>query len=179
MFYRNHQHFLFSFLLLLFSLSFFQPPVFAQEDERAARPSFWVQAGPALTTLGIGFSTGFNAQVRDHYFALKTNSTEVSNWNETWDVSFIYGRHAQINNMSFCAGSGISVLGGTSYNSLFETDAWTKIDPVIGLPLEASFFWHPVNFLGVGMNAFANVNTEQPFGGIGVTLGIGRFNLPI
>jgi hypothetical protein len=150
---------------------------FAQSDSLSAKtPSIWIQAGPTITTLGLGYNGSINAQIQDHYFALKTNSTELSIWEETWDISLIYGRHAQINQFNFYAGTGFSVLGGTSYTSLFETSTQEDFSPVMGFPLEGSVYWHPMRSVGIGLNAFANVNTVQPFGGVGITLRAGYFN---
>ncbi len=153
------------------------PHTLAQNESQTVNiPSIWIQAGPSATTLGLGFSAGLNARIQGHYFALKTNSTELSQWEETWDVSLLYGRHAQIRRLQFYAGTGFSVLGGTSYSSLFETTQQESFGPVIGFPLEGSVFWHPIRLVGFGVNVFANVNTEQPFGGIGINFRIGHFN---
>lgn len=150
---------------------------YAQENPPTSKtPSIWMQVSPSITTLGLGFNAGIKAQIRNHYFALTTNSTELSYWNETWDISIIYGRHAQIHPFKFYIGTGVSVLGGTSYTSLFETSKHESFGPVIGFPLEGSVFWHPIPVAGLGLTTFANVNTEQPFAGIGITLRAGHFN---
>lgn len=166
--------------IILATLTFvagFSTHILAQNESQANQfPSIFVQAGPSVTTLGLGFSGGINAQVQGHYFALKTNSTEFSQWEETWDVSLIYGRHAHVRSLQFYAGTGFSVLGGTSYSSLIETSKQESFGPVIGFPLEGSVFWNPIRVAGIGLSAFANVNTEQPFGGIGLNIRIGHFN---
>lgn len=162
--------------LILLSIIFSSTAKAQESDVVSSTPSLWVEAGPSITTLGLGYSGGLNAQIRGHYFAVKSNSTDLSYWDETWDVSFIYGRFAERNNFKFYAGTGVSVLGGTSYSSLFETDKSEEINPVIGFPLIASAYWHPVQFVDIGLHAFANVNTEQPFGGLGITLRAGYFN---
>jgi hypothetical protein len=45
---------------------------------------------------------------------------------------------------------------------------------MIGFPLEGTITWSAARVLALGVRGFANVNTGQPFGGLGMTVQVGR-----
>ena len=68
----------------------------------------------------------------------------------------------------------MAVVGGRRYDALFGGGDAEPFDTMIGFPLEGHATWLPTPVLAVGLHAFADVNTEHPFGGIGVHLRLGR-----
>ena len=142
--------------------------------QQAAGAHYWIYAGPSLTTLGIGASGGVAVEVDRHVFSVRATSTDPSFGQETWDVGILYGRALPVQSFTFSASTGVAVVSGTRYGSLFGRGTGTDLDTMIGFPLEGTITWTPTRVLGVGVRGFANVNTEQPFGGLGVTLHVGR-----
>jgi hypothetical protein len=89
-------------------------------------------------------------------------------------VGLLYGRAVTLGRIRLRGGTGVAVTGGRSYDRLFGGGDGTPFGPVIGFPLEGHVGWVPTAFAAVGIHAFADVNTEHPFGGIGVYLRLGR-----
>jgi hypothetical protein len=85
----------------------------------------------------------------------------------------LYGRATTTEHLFLSAGTGVSVVGGTGYPRLFGGGRGTAFDPMIGFPLEGQVAWTPTGAVSLGLYAFANVNTAQPLGGLGLTLRLG------
>ena len=139
-----------------------------------ANTHFWLYAGPSVTTLGMGASGGVSVEVDRHVFSLRATSTDPSFGQETWDVGMLYGRALVMESFMVSASTGVAVVSGRRYGSLFGQGAGRDLEAMIGFPLEGAVTWVPASMLGIGVRGFANVNTGQPFGGLGVTLRIGR-----
>ncbi len=149
--------------------------VHAQPTEPEGRPvHFWMQGGPAVTTLGAGMHAGLGVEFDRHVLSLRGTSTDRSVGAETWDVAFLYGRALVVGHVHLSAGAGVAVAGGESYGQLFGGEQGEHFDPMIGFPLEGRASWMPTGVLAVGLYGFANVNTGHPFGGIGASVRVGR-----
>lgn len=111
-----------------------------------------------------------------HVFSLRTASTSLQLGTETWDVALLYGRSMEYKTFYLSAAVGASVIGGKSYSRLFKRQDETTMETnTLGFPLEGQVSWEPVNFVALGVYSFVNVNTEQPFGGIGLSIRLGNF----
>lgn len=135
---------------------------------------YWVHAGPAATTLGLGASGGVAVEFARHVFSLRGTSTDPTPNGETWDVALLYGRATTPGAFFLSAGTGVSIVGGTQYSHLFGRDEGEDFEPMIGFPLEGRLAWSPPGPVAFGLYAFANVNTAHPLGGLGLTLHLGR-----
>ncbi|MDZ7694850.1 MAG: hypothetical protein U5K69_27655 [Balneolaceae bacterium] len=122
----------------------------------------------------MGVFGGITLDHQRHLFSLRTTSTDPVFGEETWDVAFLYGRGTYIRSFYLSAGIGTSVIGGTRYSQLFGGDRGEQMQMMIGFPLEGQISWQPLRFLAVDLYSFANINTEQPFGGVGLGLRIGK-----
>lgn len=164
-----------SLLLALFmgSLGFSALAQPAEEPD-APGPRYDVHAGPLLTTLGLGVSGGFAVEINRHVFTLRGTSTSSSLGSETWDVGFLYGRALHLRSFILWAGSGVAVVGGRRYPSLFGRGSGEPLETMMGFPLEGAVFWTPASVLAIGVRGIANVNTGQPFGGLGLMLRVGK-----
>jgi len=131
-------------------------------------------AGPSLTTLGLGASGGVSVEVDRHVFSLRATSTDPAFGQDTWDVGILYGRALFVRSFALAASTGVAVVGGTRYGSLFGRGPGRDLETMIGFPLEAAITWRPTRVLGLGVRGVANVNTGQPFGGLGVMLRVGH-----
>lgn len=161
-----------SVCLALFSFS----DSWGQQTETSnSELKYWIQAGNSVTTLGPGINGGITFDFNNHVLSLRTVSTDMNYGTETWDVALLYGRSMTYQSLYFSAGVGASVIGGKSYSRLFGSENSTKIETTMGFPLEGRVSWEPTGFVALGVYSFANVNTEQPFGGIGLSIRLGNF----
>lgn len=168
-------------LFLAFALSLFAgftTKTTAQPERNKKFPvvSYWVNAGPNLSTLGVGMSTGLAVKNGRHLFSVRAISTDPDFGSEILEAAFLYGNVFSHGNFQFSAGVGVSVVEGTRYPRLFARGDGEDLDPMIGFPLEGHVYWAPINFAGIGINTFANVNTGQPFGGLALTIRLGHFS---
>ena len=149
--------------------------VHAQPSDADSRPvRLWLQGGPSMTTLGAGLQAGIGIAFDRHVLSLRGTSTDRAVGAETWDVAFLYGREMVVRSVvHLSAGAGVAVVGGRRYRTLFG-GAHEALDPMIGFPLEGQVSWMFTSVLAVGLYGFANVNTGQPFGGVGVSVRAGR-----
>lgn len=134
----------------------------------------WAEGSPALTTLGLGTRAAVGVTFDRHVLTLRGTTTARTPGGETWDVGLLYGRTVTYGRFQLRGGTGVAVTGGRSYSRLLGDGDGTSFGPVIGFPLEGHVGWVLTGFAAVGIHAFADVNTEHPFGGIGVYLRLGR-----
>ena len=161
-----------SFLLL--GLLLLPASALGQPAEGAgAETNVWGHGGPAVTTLGLGLSGGLAVEFDQHVLSLRGVSTDRSPGAETWEAAVLYGRATTTEHLFLSAGTGVSVVGGTGYPRLFGGGRGKAFDPMIGFPLEGQVAWTPTGAVSLGLYAFANVNTAQPLGGLGLTLRLG------
>lgn len=156
--------------LLLSSASTVAQPA----DQPETGLKYWIQGGSSLTTLGPGVQAGFNIEYNRHLFSLRTISTDPTFGKETWEAALLYGRSISIRSFYLSAGVGASAVGGSSYSRLFGSDEEAQMDTMLGFPLEGQISWTPARFVALGIYSFANVNTGQPLGGIGLSLRLGN-----
>lgn len=151
------------------------PPLAGAHAQPAEGPAvnFWLQGGPAVTTLGTGVHAGFGMELDRHVFSVRGTSTDRNLSAGTWDMAFLYGRALERSAVHLSAGAGVAVVGGERYRQFFGRGAGESFDPMIGFPLEGRVSWKPISVLALGLYGFANVNTEQPFGGVGANVRVG------
>jgi hypothetical protein len=145
-----------------------------QPANEAPRIQYWVHASPSLTTLGTGGSMGLTLEADRHVFSLRVASTDPTPGHETWDVGVLYGRALFIRAFTFSASTGVAVVSGRRYTTLFGNGPGSDLETMIGFPLEGTITWSAARVLALGVRGFANVNTGQPFGGLGMTVQVGR-----
>ena len=95
-------------------------------------------------------------------------------WNSLWK-----------NQASYCfasISSGISLVGGvrrgrylSSSGGWFGTNYYEQDSFVtVGIPVEGQLFWMQLNFLGIGLYGFANLNAEKSFIGALLCIQLGK-----
>lgn len=147
---------------------------FGQQAGVDSNTSYWVHGGTSINSLGVGVHGGLTVDYNQHVFSLRTVSTGRSYGSETWDVALLYGRSTTFRSWYLSAGVGAAVTGGTKYPGLFGSGEGTPMETMLGFPLEANLSWQPTGFVALGLYSFANVNTEHPFGGIGISVRVGN-----
>ncbi|MGM0545831.1 MAG: hypothetical protein ACQEST_03850 [Bacteroidota bacterium] len=161
-------------LALLFAVSFSHS--YGQEVKKTDSDiRYWAEGGSAITTLGVGIQTGVVIDYNNHVFSLGATSTDLDFGTEVWDIAVLYGRSMRYQSLYLSAGTGVAVVGGVGYSDLFGNGTENSIETSLGFPLKGQISWEPIRFLALGIYSFANINTEQPFGGIGVSVRVGKF----
>lgn len=168
-----------SLLLLLFSLVIigmsFSSGYCQEIETQHSDLSYWIHGGTSANTLGIGIQGGLMVDYKNHIFSIRGASTDRDFGVETWDVAFLYGRSISYRTLYMSAGVGVAVIGGTGYSDLFGDKTEMPIETTIGFPIEGQVSWEFTSFLALGIYSFANINTEQPFGGLGLAVRLGQF----
>lgn len=163
-----------SFLFILLSLTGTSFAQQGQSGNDSTGLQYWVFGGPAITTLGPGTHAGLSFEYNKHVFSARTISTDLAYGSETWEVALLYGRSTNYRNFYLSGSVGASVIGGIGYTDLFGRGTESDLESSMGFPVEGRFSWQPIRFLSIGIYSFLNVNTEQPFGGMGVNLQVGK-----
>lgn len=161
-------------LSLVLSISFlnFSDSYSQQISTSDSGLNYWVHSGTSVSTLGVGVQGGLSFDYNRHLFSLRTISTDLDYGAETWDIALLYGRGITYRSLYISAGAGASVIGGKKYSQLFGGES-TEAETTLGFPLEGQISWTPTGFIALGIYSYANVNTEQPFGGIGLNIRLG------
>lgn len=163
-----------TFAVLLFMLagSLKGQPVM---ETRHQQLLYQVQVAPTVTTLGTGVSGHASVDYNRHVFTLRAASTDPQFGTDLWDVALLYGRSHWMRDWYLSGGAGASIMGGEyNYSNLLGGPNDDRVETMIGFPLEGQISWVPVSFVSLGAHVFANVNTEQPFGGAGVSIRLGK-----
>ncbi len=146
-----------------------QPP----DTESTLR--YWGQGGAATTSLGPGLAGSVTLDQNNHLFTLRAINTNLRFTDyDTWEIAFLYGRGYRRGNVHLSAGAGVAVIGGKKYAGLFGGEPAVQAEPMIGFPLGGEIAWTATRFAAIVFYGFANVNTNQPVGGIGLALRLGK-----
>jgi hypothetical protein len=141
-----------------------------------SRDRFWVSAGLGVGSEDFGGSANVAFQHGSHLFSLRTAATAGLFDDGFGDVALLYG-YATPTSRRHHAGAaiGIAIVNGCvdpGEGSLFSSciDQGT----VLGLPIEAQLAWLPTKSLGIGLYGFGNLNRRRSFGGVSLSLRLGR-----
>lgn len=145
-----------------------------QPDDSDSAVTYWLYAGPGLTSLGTGGSAGLGIEFSGNVLSMRATSTALDLGSETWDIALLYGRVVRHEDFLFSAGAGVAVVGGMRYGGLFGAGTAEEMDTQMGFPLGGTALWVPAGVVGIGLHGYANVNTGHPFGGLGVVLRVGK-----
>ncbi|MBP3191704.1 hypothetical protein [Natronogracilivirga saccharolytica] len=127
-----------------------------------------------ITTQGPGSATGISYEFNRHILSARIASTDPLWGDDVWDIAVMYGRAAMIGPFYANTGVGASIVGGNQYPRLIGGDPEGKMDRILGFPLEGNVSWLVTDYTALGLYSFINVNTNQPFGGLALSLQIGR-----
>jgi hypothetical protein len=93
------------------------------------------------------------------------------------DVALLYGYATPASRRSHAgAAIGLAIVHGCVHpgeGGLFDTPCIEQ-DTRLGVPLEARLAWLPTTFLGIGLYGFGNFNRIRSFGGVTLSLQLGR-----
>ncbi|MBD3276418.1 MAG: hypothetical protein GF372_13970 [Candidatus Marinimicrobia bacterium] len=111
----------------------------------------------------------------NHLFTLGMNSTSLQGFtSDTWDVSFYYGRGGSRGALHMSAGVGVAIISGKTYSGIFGGEPSEQMESMIAFPLRGEVGWISNRFIAPVLFGVVNVNTNQPFGAIGIALRLGK-----
>ncbi len=160
---------------ILFIAVFFLTDVRAVEN--ASRGTqFWTFQSTGITTLGTGTSLGIGVDYNRHIFSLRSSATDLRPFQDTWDIGLLYGRSIEVNDYYISGAAGFGMIAGEQYSKIHGGTAEGSMDNMISFPVEGHFSRVLTNHLALGLYTYLNINTNQPFGGFGAAIRIGKFN---
>lgn len=138
--------------------------VAAQEADGDGRDgTAWLTGGLGKGSEGIALVAGADIESSRHVVSFRTAATgPLYDGGETyWDAGLLYGRALRWPEGLVAASAGIGVMGG-----------W-RTDDHPSIPVAARMSWHPTGVVGFGAYGFLNLNQEQSFGGVTLTVELG------
>lgn len=144
-------------------------------QKSSSEAQFWLYFGPGIGTLGdgaIALIGGITYKWGHNLFTFHVTGVSELFGDEFHGIGLLYGRATSTQSFQFSAAAGLALVNGTRSEGLYGSSE--SVPTTIGIPVELQAVWEPVNFLGLGIVAFANLNPAQSFAGIMLTLQIGK-----
>ncbi len=136
---------------------------------------YWVNTGLGVGTNGMALIAGTHYQFGPNLLSFRGCVTTEVLGDEFWDIGLLYGWASSEYDYHISFSSGIAVMGGSrSEGGLFSDTPREVISAQFGVPLEGQLFWRPSGNFGLGLYGFANLNTEQSFGGLALSVQLGK-----
>ncbi len=149
---------------------------------------YWVNAGFGAASTGIGAGASISVPAGRTLFTLRVAYTEEfkiigpSPKENAWDIGFLAGYLAENENGILSGSAGLSLVSvqrrgeflGSS--GMFSSDYSSDIRTTVGIPLEIQLIWTPIEFLGIGIDGFGNLNPEKSYAGVMLMLRVGRLH---
>ena len=85
----------------------------------------------------------------------------------------MYGVGSRTQNSRITGSLGVAIVDGQCCEGLF-IGTCEDIDATIGLPLAIDVAWIGLDVMALGVHGFVDINSEESFGGVGLTLELGR-----
>lgn len=150
-------------------------PKQSSRDTTFHEDRYWVNTGLGVGTNGMALIAGTHYQSGPNLLSFRGSATAEIFGDEFWDIGLLYGWASSEYDYHISFSSGIAVIGGSrSEGGLFSDTPREVISAQLGVPLEGQFFWRPFSNFGLGLYGFANLNTEQPFAGLALSVQLGK-----
>jgi hypothetical protein len=151
----------------------------------AGETNYWLNVGIGRSSMG-GFAGSANISIQFNKYLVSlraTGNTEttdfLSSGDEFYDIGLLFGIAPLRSEMLVSAAIGIALVGGsrdTGESSWFFGNVGREnIGTNIGLPIEIQIFQRLSSYMGIGAYIYANINNEESFGGIALSLQLGKF----
>lgn len=167
----SRARFVFSTALLFCMWSVVQPAYAQGDSPEGTSWTVWVSLGLGGGSEGFAGSLESAVQVNRHLLSLR--SAIVANIFDDgfWDFAVLYGRATRWPRGQAAASIGLAIVDGERCAGL---SGCTPVSAVLGFPIAAQVFWRPMVVVGVGLYGFANLNSEQSFAGVTLSLQFGK-----
>lgn len=151
------------------------------------QPSYWGSAEVGISSID-GFSVAGTAAYQigtrqvllNYVYAEEFLLFEEHPPNKASCVGLLYGKVSRRRKSQTSVSAGIGIVSGTRVESRVGETRWGWSRPyettsytTLGVPLVARLSWQQTS-LGLGLTAYANLNSEKLFGGISIFLKLGR-----
>jgi hypothetical protein len=151
----------------------------AQQSLHENNSRYWFGGGLGISSLGdIAGSADACIQSKAILFSLRLTANSAGLFrDEFFDIGLLIGPVTRSRNGHASIGIGISQVTGSRCEGLniFSTRSARKdITPTIGLPIEAQLFRNMTDNLAIGFYVYGNVNAEENFGGVTLSLQFGK-----
>jgi hypothetical protein len=169
-------------LICLIALTVFSVNSYSQDTSGSVEEShYWLNMGFGISTVDMSGGAGFSCQTGKRLISIRYTHNEDFAFLEpvkesVWDVGVLYGIIRKSNYGLISASAGISIVGGYDRGERIDfTDSYEKKNFLtFGVPLEVQLFFTPFDYVGVGINGFANLNPKKTFTGVLLCLQIGK-----
>lgn len=136
---------------------------------------YWVNTGLGVGTIGMALIAGTHYQFGPNLLSIRGSVTAEIFGDEFWDIGLLYGWASSEYDYHVSFSSGIAIMGGSrSEGGLFSNTPREVISAQFGVPLEGQFYWRPFRYFGLGLYGFANLNIEQLFAGLALSVQLGK-----
>ncbi len=157
-------------------------PSAAQPQIDFDNPKIWLSPGLGITfNGGIGGKLNINGQFGNGFAAIRgaVATTGGLGSDEFYDIGLLTGLASMGGKNHFSAATGLAWMSGSRYieqegTCLLGCGERQKIDPVVGVPIEIQWSYNFSSFLGMGASGYLNINGEQTFGGLTLSLHLGK-----
>ena len=140
------------------------------------RDLYWLSVGLGAGSEDFAGHAALFYQHRANLFALRASATAGLFDDGIQDVALLYGRaHGPRDRWRLGLATGLAVVDGCiepGEGSLFgDCEAQPT---VVGVPVDAQVVWLPSEYVGLGLHGFADFNSVRSFGGVTLSLQLGR-----
>lgn len=143
----------------------------------------WLAVGGGRSSLGFAAgSAALSLEVNHLLISARStaNASEPIGGEEYEDYALVAGYGWRVEDVRVSVAAGLAYVRGSEWRE--ERGPWVSLfggervlrGPVLGFPLEIQVFYRLGRFVGVGTYAFCNLNALKPFGGVTVTLILGK-----
>ena len=156
----------------------------AQNDENMKKAAYWFNVGLGLSTAGsTALSANGSLRINKTIFSVRTTQVseakDQAGGGEFFDVGILIGTTASVtSNKLIALAVGLARVTGYRYVGEPGRHRTVEKEPLnnsVGIPLEIQMFYRPNHIFGLGVYVFANVNSEQSFGGVTLSIQFGQF----
>lgn len=133
----------------------------------------WVNAGLGVGTDDISGFVIASYQKGNNLLSIRgALSGDMISGDEFWDIGVLYGRATSQQRYHASISAGLAIVGGK--RDYGWSSSGNDVPLTVGLPLKAQLNWLPTSVLGIGLQGFANINPEQSFAGLALSLQLGK-----
>ncbi len=149
---------------------------------------YWINAGIGAASSGIAADAGISVPIGPALLTLHVAYTEEFKLlgpapaENAWDIGLMGGIFRE-NRFWFVSGSaGVSIVSVRRRGELQSSSGWfsasysSTVSTTVGIPAEVQLFWTPIEFLGIGLTGFGNLNPEKSYAGVMLMLRVGRLH---
>ncbi len=134
---------------------------------------FWLNIGPGIGTVGsFAGVAGISYQFGANLLTVRGSTTGDLLGEHYSDIGLLYGRVFSNDSFHTSFAAGLARVSGQRSEELFGSS--DDISPTLGLPLELQTYWKAASFFGIGVTGFANINENQSFAGLALSVQLGK-----